>query len=611
MAKNIQVAKIVASTTPNAWAQAYHAGNLTAVICVTPKGKEDATSLHIVGKDLLNTFESEYFTIEDKNLTSIKHAVETTYKKSAETHNITFLVAAALHNTLYVVLAGNGSVYLMRKGKIGTLLEQQTEAPEILSSSGFLEDKDSVVLASPAFLHLVNKEKLFETLSTNSPADAAEMLTPTIHAASDGDAAALFFNYEDSETIPPHKMTLESHHLQKPAEVEKKEEEERMPKTEEHEPAKEPDEELPSHTLPLQEDIKRHELPEDTKEPIFSKPLDRSLIPSRKRGLSHRRKLLLTILVILIVVLGATSYFAITKQQENQRVALFNSLYPPAEKKYEEAQGLMDLNVATAKEDLTASKQQLEDAQSKFPASSPQAKQIADLLSKIDNALTQLQTANTTSAEKVDTTSSPLLAYAASHTDISYLTQDATNIYTADNTAITQITKKTQASKKLVSSTWGSVGGFETYLGNFYLLDTKTGIFKFASGNYAKSNYFATGVTPDLSSANSIAIDGSIWVLENTGTILKFTKGKQDSLTLSGLDKQLSSPTRIVTTVDDDNVYILDNGNGRIVVIDKTGKFVTQYANSLLKKATQLVVDEKNKKALFLSSGSVYQLSLQ
>src|SRR5260221_12878639 len=116
MAKNIQVAKIVASSSPTAWAQAYHAGSLTAVVSVTPKEKEDGTSLHIVGKDLLNTFESEYFTLEDKNLTSIKHAVETTYKKSSDTHHISFLVATAIRNTLYLVMAGNGAIFLLRKG---------------------------------------------------------------------------------------------------------------------------------------------------------------------------------------------------------------------------------------------------------------------------------------------------------------------------------------------------------------------------------------------------------------------------------------------------------------------------------------------------------------
>ncbi len=153
----------------------------------------------------------------------------------------------------------------------------------------------------------------------------------------------------------------------------------------------------------------------------------------------------------------------------------------------------------------------------------------------------------------------------------------------------------------------------QPYLTNFYLLDTKAGVLKFSpSGStFAKSTYFATGVSPDLSSAKTIAIDGSIWILESNGTILKFTKGKQDTFALSGLDNILSSPTQLITNVDDDNIYILDNGNSRIVVVDKTGKYVTQYVTGILKKATQLVVDEKNKTALFLANGNIYQITLK
>ena len=588
MARNIHVSKITASATPTAWSQAYHAGNLTAVVCVSPKDSDgDETSLHIVGKDLLNTFESEYFTLENKNLISIKQAVETTYKKSATTHNISFLVAAALQNTLYVVLAGNGSILLIRKEKMGTLLEQETEVPAILSSSGFLENGDVVVLAASAFIKLVDKEKLFTALSDTSVIDAAEALTPTVHAASQGDATALFLQYED-ET--PAVSTVEKSLHETPSQEVTQD----------------------NFATPSQiEETPKAEVKKE--EPIFSQPLEPTHPPTVKKGLSHKRKLLLTISLIIILVLGATSFFAIRKQQEAKNAALFNASYPQAQKKYDEAQGIMDLNPSLAQQDLTQAQQQLEPLKTQLTNNSTEQKQVIDLLGKIQTDLSTISTANTVAATKVDATTNPLLAYAASHTGTSYLTEDATNIYTADATGITQIAKKTSTSKTLVTNkgTWQSVGGFETYLGNFYLLDTKAGILKFASGNYVKSNYFAAGVSPDLTQVTSIAIDGSIWVLESNGNILKFTKGKQDSLTVSGLDKPFSSPTRIVTTVDDDNVYVLDNGNGRIVELDKTGKFVKSFASTLLKKATQLTVDEKNKTATFLSSGSTYQIPLQ
>src|SRR5260221_289731 len=325
MAKNIQVAKIVPSSTPAAWSQAYHAGTLTAVVAVTPKEEEDAPSLPIVGKDLLNTFESEYFTLEDKNLASIKDAAHTTYKKSSDTHTISFLVATAIHNTLYLVMAGNGSIFLLRNGKLGTLLEQETDQPTILSSSGFLEHGDIIILASPAFLKIVTKEKLFETLRQNTIHEAAEILTPTIHATSDGDAVAIFFLYEDaaesvsSEIPKPEEPHVHTHH------------------------------EVPSQSA--------------SEEQNFSKPLIMPEKPHPTRKISHRQRLLLTIIVILLIVLGTTSVLTIQRQKTAQNTALFATVYPPAEQKYEEATGLLDLNPTLAHDDFLSAQKMLESAQ--------------------------------------------------------------------------------------------------------------------------------------------------------------------------------------------------------------------------------------------------------
>lgn len=597
MAKNIQVTKITASSTPTAWSQAYHAGNLTAVVTVTPKTKDDATSLAIVGKDLLNTFESEYFTIENKNLATIKDAVETTYKKSATTHHISFLVAAAIQNTLYVVLGGSGDIFLLRKGKIGTLLEQKGDK-EILSSSGFLEHGDIVVLAAPAFMQLVDKEKLFATLTENPLTDAGDLLTPVIHAASEGDATALFLKYEDEN--PPL--------VQEEKEEESKEAKKEILETKDAAP--EHVEEHPKEHEPIID----HQLPQEEKaEPIFSKPLDMTPTTKKKTALPHRKKLLLTIILVLLVVLGAAIYFALAKQKSMQQQAVFNAAYPTAQSKYDEGVGLLDLNVTVARQDLTDAKQILEGAKDKLPVDSQEGKKVQELLQKVNDKLAIASNANAVSATKTAPTDGTVLAYALTHPEINYLTEDTANIYTIDDQAITQISKKTQTAKKIVTASWKSVGGFAAYLGNFYVLDTTAGIFKFvgSGAKYTKSNYLAPGVTPDLSQAKDIAIDGSIWVIESDGTILKFTKGKQDTLTITGLDKPLSSPTRVVTNVDMDNVYILDNGNGRIVVIDKNGVYKAQYATGLLKNATQLAVDEKGKTATFISSGTAYQINLK
>ncbi|HET9946517.1 MAG TPA: hypothetical protein VFQ63_00450 [Patescibacteria group bacterium] len=572
MAKNIHVAKIVASSTTAAWAQAYHAGAVSAVISVSPKDEKDETSLAIVGKDLLNTFESEYFPLEEKTLQNITTAVETTYKKSADTHSISFLVAVVIRNMLYLVMAGNGSVYLLRKGRLGTLLEQEEDTPQVISSSGFLEHGDRVVLNTPGFSTHVSKEKLFDTLLANSIDDAAEIFSPEIHSTKEGGAASVLLSYEDETITPTHPAA----------------EEERESEEEPEKPISQTQQQV------LQE--KSHEIPASSEQ---------------RKSLSHRRRLLLTIIGILIIVFVATGALTLYEKQQSEKAQLFASLYTPAEKKYEEGAGLITLNGSLAHDDFLAAQKLLSNAQGKFPKGSKEDQQISQLQAKVADAITQTANVNTVTAEK--TTDSPLLTFAASQT-APYVSSDTTNFYTADNSGITQTNIKTTTAKQIIKnvSDWKNIGGFSPYLTNFYVLDKTAGILKYTpSGTkFSKSDYLASGVSPDLSSASSLAIDGSIWVLSGKD-ILKFTKGKEDGFTITGLDKPFVSPSVITTSVDDDNVYILDNGNSRIVVLSKTGAFIIQYNNNLFKGATQLSVDEKNKKAYVLSGKDVYQISLK
>jgi len=93
--------------------------------------------------------------------------------------------------------------------------------------------------------------------------------------------------------------------------------------------------------------------------------------------------------------------------------------------------------------------------------------------------------------------------------------------------------------------------------------------------------------------------------------VSKYTKGVADNFSLSGFDKPLISPTGIITNATDDNIYILDNGNSRLVVIDKNGNYKAQYQASVIKTAKDFEVLEKDKKVYVLSGGKVYEIDLK
>jgi DNA-binding beta-propeller fold protein YncE len=108
-----------------------------------------------------------------------------------------------------------------------------------------------------------------------------------------------------------------------------------------------------------------------------------------------------------------------------------------------------------------------------------------------------------------------------------------------------------------------------------------------------------------------MAVDGSIYVLKQDGTIVKFTRGQPDSFTISGLTTLPSDPKKIYTTVDLDNVYVLDTKNFQVLSFSKTGTFVSSYQADILKDAKNIVVSEDDKKIYFLAQDTIWSIPLE
>ena len=130
-----------------------------------------------------------------------------------------------------------------------------------------------------------------------------------------------------------------------------------------------------------------------------------------------------------------------------------------------------------------------------------------------------------------------------------------------------------------------------------------------SGGGFGKTNYFS-GTAPDLSQATGLAIDGSVWILFKDGTVMNYLKGKSQGIALTGFPKGLSNPSKIMTDITMESVYVLDNGNSRVVQFDKNGKYQNAFSSSAAATAKDFDVSETNKKTLILSGGKVYQISM-
>ncbi len=594
---NVTFAKIVANPTAYSWSQAYNAGKLFAVLSLerNEENSEEKDGLNVLGKEILDNLEQEYFTLETKDLDSIKNAVLVTSKKIPEDVFCSFVICAIVNNLLYAFILGKGKVDVKRKEKLGTILYvEEGVSSSIKAASGFLQNNDIIVLQTKQFSDIVSADTLAASLDSQPPSEIAETLAPKIHGneKEQSGAAAIILSYKG----------LEQEQLEQADEV-----------LEPGEKEEEAEEEI------IQPEEKEEKMPEAPVEVASSGYL--SLILGKLKlpkidSFNHSKKLLLTVAVIIGVVFIASIFLAVKKQNDAKTQALFNQVYSPAQKKYDEGQSLLELNQNLAHDSFAAAQKILEDGKSKFPEKSKEEEQVLTLLQKVNQALSASSGVNLITAQSVDSKVSSILSAEIKNSKASYFTQDDKNIYFADSNGISSEPKAGGKTKVIIESSDlpKNIGGLGVYIGNVYVLD-KDGkqINKFVqtSSGFGQANYFAGDSSPDLSNATSIAIDGSIWILFKDGTIEKFTKGKADTFSITGLDKGFSSPTRIYTAVDFDNVYILDSGNSRVVVLDKTGNYKAQYQTDILKNASDFEVLEKDKKIYVLSSDKIYQIDLK
>ncbi len=157
----------------------------------------------------------------------------------------------------------------------------------------------------------------------------------------------------------------------------------------------------------------------------------------------------------------------------------------------------------------------------------------------------------------------------------------------------------------------GKIIDLWVYNGNIYLLDTeKDEIDKYLAaedGYGSKSNYFKPGQGVDLSEANSLAIDGSIYI-GFKDYLIKYTAGVGDDFKTSFPEKNINI-NKIYTSKDLEKVYAWDKKKGVIYILSKNGSYERQIKSSILLKGTDLVVFENA--AYVVIGEKIYQISLE
>lgn len=121
----------------------------------------------------------------------------------------------------------------------------------------------------------------------------------------------------------------------------------------------------------------------------------------------------------------------------------------------------------------------------------------------------------------------------------------------------------------------------------------------------------------DLKGAVDLAIDGSVYVLESDGGIVKFYAGeKQDFFINKAPAAKIASPTRIYTNEKLSEVFVLDGSERRVFVYGKEGStgdltYKAQYLFDGVSELRDLYVDASTNTLYVMSGDKVFKKDLE
>ena len=162
---------------------------------------------------------------------------------------------------------------------------------------------------------------------------------------------------------------------------------------------------------------------------------------------------------------------------------------------------------------------------------------------------------------------------------------------------------------------WKNGIDLETYGRYIYVLDpVENQIWKYMRerSKYSGSTAYNTGA--DLSSAISIAIDGSIFIISSDGSIQKIHGGKKVQFAFRELPSVsfAGENLKLYTTRALDFLYLLDPDNSRVLVFSKGDQFATYKKQVIydLPGIRDFTVDDSGQRINLISDTKIYEFNL-
>lgn len=540
-----------------------------------------------------------------------------------------------------LILAGSGRslVQLFRKGKFGTILRDDG------FSDGQIQSDDKLIIPGFLFREAFDPEKIRSIITQDNPVKALEEARMDLmkNEAMKG-TGCVVVTVSEQEEIPPEALP-EVPSVPEPL-VETKEE--KKPVEPEVEPLLEPKPSTVRVNRPIGERLRS--LARLLKDKVTVHDEAVGISPEKARS---KKRLFILALVITVLLVGSV-FFNFTKNRSAKRMQILNQALELTSQQYDESVSLTDINPVRARELLSSAKLNLAPLIKDFPKDSEEYKTVNDWLGKISsqeavaykiykltavplffdlsfiktNGVGSMMASFEEQKAILDTTNqavytlttdkkqSAIVAGSDVVKDAKSIAVYGTNVYALNSDGIVSIGIKNKTTKVIIpkDSEWGEIGKLVAFGGNLYLMDkTKNTIWKYittTNGFSERETYLNPDVRFDFSNALDMVIDGNVWVL-TSGGLVKFSRGLQDTFGVTGFSDTITEYSRFSTLDTNKNIYILDKGLSRIIVIDKSGVYQSQYQWDELKNAQDLIASDDEKKIFVLVGGKIYAIEMK
>lgn len=521
--------------------------------------------------------------------------------------DVSFSCIYLVDDVVYAITRSKGNIYIFREGLLQKLISGNTTA------SGYVQQADSFIVTTEHFFEEVDEDRLTTVLSDNVPTKLVSILTPELDKVTDVPLVAYFVRIQEKTPSAAIIHSYDTH------ETKIEEVESFAPRA-----------------------------PEEKKG--FSMPFHFSFPPIKVIDLkssSTGRKITLVVTVVLLIVFIWSVVLGNNRRQKANFIKEVKEAHATIQTTLTEAE---DIRV----EDPVKALKLVDNAENSYTLLAKKAEdkkytgisELADLKNDINTARMNIKkTEQSPSKEFYDLSlikadaeairlylaDGKLAMLDSSHGRVYILSIDDKSVDTVSskdikgsqfvalhqdnpiifNKSIGIFKKKDDKVEKVVDkdSAWKNVIDMGVFNGNIYILaEGNNEVYKYlvAENGYGdKTSYFKTGQSENMSGAVGMSIDAAVYIAKKD-SVKKYVSGLHEAFETTTPEEKPEF-NDIYTSVELQNVYLMDKDHATIYIFDKDGVFQKQVESAVIAKADDFVVDEE-KGILILAKGKIYSI---